>query len=288
MNATVKMHLSTAWRQWLVENLQRGCTQESLIKAMVENRYSREDAIIHINTVRESLANNQAIAGTAVLPDKYQYEASRIVSGNIIALPDQQVKVSMRLSSPDIAVFDHFMTAAECEHLIALSVEKCDRSGVVDPETGETIIIPARTSEGCYFQRGESDFIKTLDARISALMNWPVDHGEGIQILHYRNSGEYKPHFDYFPVDQRGSATHLAKGGQRVATFIMYLNDVEAGGETIFPEVGLKVVPRQGSAVYFSYVNSLGQLDPATLHGGAPVIAGEKWIATKWMRQRTY
>lgn len=116
-------------------------------------------------------------------------------------------------------------------------------------------------------------------------MNWPLENGEGIQILNYGTSGEYRPHFDYFPPQRAGSARPLTEGGQRVATLIMYLNDVEEGGQTIFPDIGLAVSPCKGNAVYFSYFNSLGQIDPLTLHGGAPVIQGEKWIATKWMRQ---
>jgi prolyl 4-hydroxylase len=73
-----------------------------------------------------------------------------------------------------------------------------------------------------------------------------------------------------------------------VSTLIIYLNDVEEGGETVFPESGLSVSPRQGSGLYFEYCNHLGQLDPLSLHAGAPVIAGEKWIVTKWMRQRRF
>lgn len=65
----------------------------------------------------------------------------------------------------------------------------------------------------------------------------------------------------------------------------MSLNDVADGGETVFPEIGLSVVPRRGHAVYFSYCNSRNQVDPRTLHGGAPVRCGEKRIATKWLRQ---
>lgn len=287
MNAHVNVTLTPAWRSWLIENLQRGCTHQSIIESMVKNNFTHAAATAHIAQVMAGSAKNTPLVGSDS-PQTYQYEASRIISGNTISLTDHSVKVSLRLAQPDIVVFDNFMTTQECETLIALSTEKLQRSGVVDPETGKTLIIEARSSEGCCFQRGENLFIQQLEQRLSELMNWPIEHGEGIQILHYANGGEYRPHFDYFPFEQSGSATHLATGGQRVPTFIMYLNDVEAGGETIFPEVGLKVIPRQRSAAYFSYTNALGQVDPATLHGGAPVTAGEKWIATKWMRQRKY
>jgi len=104
-------------------------------------------------------------------------------------------------------------------------------------------------------------------------------------VLRYKPGGEYRPHFDYFPPNQTGSKVHLRRGGQRVATLIVYLNDVEAGGETIFPDIGMSVVARRGSAVYFRFMNGSRQLDPLTLHGGSPVLGGEKWIMTKWLRE---
>jgi prolyl 4-hydroxylase len=69
---------------------------------------------------------------------------------------------------------------------------------------------------------------------------------------------------------------------------IVYLNDVPNGGETVFPAIGLSVSPRRGNAVYFEYANSRQQLDGKSLHAGAPVIEGEKWALTKWMRTRRF
>jgi len=287
MTTQSKMILTSAWRKWLVENLQQGCTQAALIESMMQNNFSYSSAVAYIAEVAAAHAINIA-SDKPVASGNFIYEGSRIAQGNTIQLTDQKVNVSLRVDQPDIVVVDNFLTPEECETLIALSKVKLERSEVIDPVTGESVIIHERSSEGCYFQREEDEFIKKLDTRISELMNWPVENGEGIQILHYSLGGEYRPHFDYFPVEQTGSAQHIAKGGQRVATLVMYLNNVESGGETIFPEVGLKVVPRQGSAVYFSYCNSLGQIDPATLHGGEPIITGDKWIATKWMRQNSY
>jgi prolyl 4-hydroxylase len=109
-----------------------------------------------------------------------------------------------------------------------------------------------------------------------------------LQILHYGLRGEYLPHHDYFdPVDP-GTPVILKTGGQRVATLVMYLNTPEEGGATHFPELDLEVKARKGSAVYFEYMNKVGQIDSRSLHAGMPVLAGEKWIATKWLRQSNY
>jgi prolyl 4-hydroxylase len=77
-------------------------------------------------------------------------------------------------------------------------------------------------------------------------------------------------------------------GGQRVATLVIYLNEVAGGGDTVFPRIGLAIKPRSGCGVYFEYCNAAGELDERCLHAGAPVSNGEKWIATKWLRQRPY
>ncbi|MDD1621343.1 MAG: 2OG-Fe(II) oxygenase, partial [Methylococcaceae bacterium] len=276
-------------RAWIVNNLEHGCTEQSLLEMMVLAKY---DPSYSANCI-ERIVNDTLKTPNPVIPStlsnaNYQHEASRIASGNTIALTDRTVKVALRLKHPDVVLIDQFLSDAECEDLIEQSRKKLLPSAIVDPTTGDDRLIPERTSEGTYFQRGENAFIQGLERRISELMNWPVECGEGIQVLHYKAGAEYQPHFDYFPIQDSGSAPHLAKGGQRVATLVMYLNDVTEGGETVFPDVGLSITPKRGSAAYFAYCNSLGQVDPATLHSGAPVIAGEKWIATKWMRQNKY
>lgn len=187
-----------------------------------------------------------------------------------------------------MAVLADFMDPAECDELVRRARARLKRSATVDPQTGRELVIAQRSSEGTYFNRCEDDFIAGLDARIAALMAWPLENGEGIQILRYGVGAQYQSHFDYFPPTDPGSALHLARGGQRVSTLVMYLNDVEAGGATRFPELGLSVQPHKGAALYFESCTPDGREDPRSLHAGDPVERGEKWIATKWMRQRPY
>jgi prolyl 4-hydroxylase len=216
----------------------------------------------------------------------YEYDACPVATGNWIRAYDREIPVLIRIASPQIIAFEDVLSGDECADLIERSRHRLKRSTTVNPDNGGEDVIAMRTSEGCWFPRCEDALIERLDRRIAALMNWPIDHGEGLQILHYTAGGEYRPHFDYFPPDLHGSTVHTSRGGQRVATLIIYLNDVEGGGETIFPHAGVAVTARRGGAVYFRYMNGRGQLDPMTLHGGAPVTGGEKWIMTKWMRER--
>jgi prolyl 4-hydroxylase len=146
----------------------------------------------------------------------------------------------------------------------------------------------SRSSEGMFFRLQENPLVARIDRRVSRLMNLPLENGEGLQILRYRSGAQSVPHFDFLMPTNAANVASLERSGQRVSTLVIYLNDVAQGGETVFPEIGLAVTPRKGSAVYFEYCNSAGQLDSLSLHAASSVRAGEMWVATKWMRQRRF
>ncbi len=199
---------------------------------------------------------------------------------------DREVSVLAALREPRVVVFGGLLTADECEELVALARARLARSETVENDTGGTAVNRARTSDGMFFGRAEHPLCARLEARIATLLDWPAENGEGLQVLRYRPGAEYKPHYDYFDPDQPGTASLLARGGQRVASVVCYLNTPRAGGATVFPDAGLEVAPVQGNAVFFSY--SRPHPVSRSLHGGAPVIDGEKWVATKWLRERRF
>lgn len=280
MTSTVQ-YLPPAWRDWVAENLARGCDPKSLIADMIKASFDPDYA----SAVVLGLAAGKPLPGA---PAAYVYETPRIAPGNLICTPDRDIRVTLRVERPVIVFLDDVLSHDECDELVARSRDNLTRSTTVDPKDGKDAVIDARSSEGTFFHLNADPFIARLDRRIAALMNMPVENGEGLQILHYHTGGQYTPHFDYFAPQESGSKPHLANGGQRVSSLVMYLNDVDDGGATVFPELRLQVGPRKGGAVYFEYCNSRDQIDPLTLHGGMPVLKGEKWIATKWMRQRRY
>ncbi|MES2354076.1 MAG: 2OG-Fe(II) oxygenase [Pseudomonadota bacterium] len=287
--AQVKDQIPAEWICWIDENINRGVLQQTLIDTLIQNNFNREVAIQTV-TIRavSFMPNVSSAAANAVAIEHYQYEKIGPKADNTIQTADREIRVLMTMEKPKIVLFENVLSNDECKQLIALSKPKLDRSTIVDDFSGNQAPHKDRTSNGTYFQRNETPFIAKLDKRIAELMRVPVENGEGIQILNYKTGGEYKPHYDYFPPELAGSKVHIARGGQRVATLIMYLNTVDGGGETIFPELDLKVSAVQGNAIYFAYTNSRSQVDPLTYHGGNPVVNGEKWIATKWMRQNEY
>lgn len=270
-----------AWKSWLDENLGRGCTHESLIDAMVA-------AAFPPNTARLILARH--LAGDAVEPDEaasteYVYGKPMLPEGRTLTARDREASKLFSCEQPVVALVADVLDPGECERLIEIGRARVQRSSVVDPDSGSEVTINERQSEGVFVNATTDPLVATIDQRLAELFRQPVENGEDLHILRYGVGGEYRPHFDYFPEEQAGSKHHLQRGGQRVATIILYLNEVERGGDTTFPDVGLAFHPRRGSALYFEYVNELGQSDPKTLHAGTPVAEGEKWIATKWIRR---
>ena len=279
--------LSGSWPQWIADNLARGCTPASLVEAMVRENFEPSFAVQCVFGGARAPAGMPPAAASS--QSDYIDEPPRLPeNARQIQTHDRLIRVAMRLAQPVLALFENLLAPDECDELVRLSRIKLKRSTIVDPHTGQEAVIPDRSSDGTFFALNEDPFIARLDRRVAEAMHWPVENGEGLQILHYRIGGEYKPHYDYFPPADPGSRPHLARGGQRVSTLVIYLNDVAGGGETVFPELKLSVTPQKGAAVYFEYCNRQGQVDARTLHGGAPVSAGEKWVATKWMRQGRY
>jgi prolyl 4-hydroxylase len=278
--------LNAQWRHWLSINAARGCSPESMLTSMMQAGFDAAAALAAVRGVAGRSGCGVQASAAPSSPGTYRYDAAPVANGNLIRAVDREIKVLLRCERPQVIVFGEVLSPDECREMIQRCQSRLKRSTTVNPENGQEDVIDNRTNEGVWFQCCEDSFIERLDRRIASLMNWPLENGEGLQILNYKVGGEYRPHFDYFPPDQMGSTAHTARAGQRVATLIVYLNDVPDGGNTWFPDAGISVACRQGSAVYFRYLNGERQLDPLTLHAGMPVLSGEKWIMTKWMRER--
>ncbi|QQX83968.1 2OG-Fe(II) oxygenase [Cupriavidus necator] len=271
--------------QWLARHIAQGFAADALVLSMLRSGYDDAFARRAVAAAFAQDADGAAPArpaparpaATAGTPAVYAADGG-----------DRQVPILFRLASPQVQLFQQLLTDDECDALVALSRGRLARSPVVNPDTGDENLIDARTSMGAMFQVAEHALIARIEARIAAVTGVPAEHGEGLQILNYKPGGEYQPHFDYFNPQRPGEARQLSVGGQRIATLVIYLNTPEAGGATAFPRVGLEVAPVKGNAVYFSYLLPDGTLDERTLHAGLPVASGEKWIATKWLRERPY
>ncbi|WP_159017578.1 2OG-Fe(II) oxygenase [Cognatiluteimonas profundi] len=192
-----------------------------------------------------------------------------------------------RCPAPLIATAEGLLTAEECRYVIAMGSPHLIPSQVEDPASATWIKHPARSSHDAALVPILEDFqLRLLQLRMAAGIGMDFTCAEPMVVLHYRPGQEYLPHRDYLTPELL--AANQPEAGQRAATLCCYLNNVEAGGETIFPKPDRMVRPRVGRAVAFRNLDDAGRPDPDSLHAGLPVQAGEKWLATLWVRERRH
>ena len=195
--------------------------------------------------------------------------------GDPVALPEGEPLCD----SPAVTRFQAFFSPAECAWLAAAAAPMLEPAVVVDPASGRQVRDKVRICDSVGFTWPlENPAIHALNRRIAAASGTRPEQGEPLQVLRYRPGGEYRPHFDAIP----GFAN------QRTMTMLVWLNEGYEGGETHFPTAGLKLKGRLGDAILFRNTGPDGRRDPASGHAGLPVAAGEKLIASRWIRARPF
>lgn len=180
-------------------------------------------------------------------------------------------------SSPEVRLFRGLFSPGECDFLIDVAIPRMGPSVVVDPRSGQQVPNPVRTSDGAAFPlAGENPAMHALCMRLAAASDTRVEQGEPLQILRYSPGQEFRPHFD---------SIHDTDN-QRILTFLVYLNDDYEGGETQFLATGLKVRGRKGDGLLFRNADEAGRPDPQAQHSGLPPTTGQKFLASRWIRQR--
>lgn len=209
--------------------------------------------------------------------------------------------VTQLSSRPRAFLYSGFLSDTECDHLVSLAKGSMEKSMVADNDSGKSVASQARTSSGTFLAKREDEIVSAIEKRVAAWTFLPEENAESLQVLRYETGQKYDAHFDYFH-----DRNNLKLGGQRVATVLMYLTDVNKGGETVFPNAegshlqykdetwsecsrsGLAVKPKKGDALLFFNLHVNATADTGSLHGSCPVIEGEKWSATKWIHVRSF
>lgn len=266
-------------REWILSTSRSGCSLSDLLKMLKDAGYGGEQS----RQIVARVLNLPLATVMAASKAKAVGLRTRHPQAPVQTIGDHAVRIAVSTDAPVVRVLENLLTLQECDDLVAEAKPRLARSLTVDVD-GRHQTDERRTSQGMFFRISETPLIERIEQRIADLLAIPVSHGEGLQILHYQPGQEYEPHFDWFNPDQPGFSTVTARGGQRIASVVMYLNTPEEGGGTAFPRIGLTVTAMRGSAVYFAYDTG----DEASLHAGLPVLKGEKWIATKWLRERPY
>jgi TPR repeat protein len=204
--------------------------------------------------------------------------------------PDRLLQVPARAAlsdRPRLRVFQGFASEAECRWVMAQMRPRLAPAVVWDSAGGLGRVDEVRNNSSVELRLTEMDVVTALlRARISAATGLPEAIFELPQVMHYRVGEEFRPHHDFLDPSLAGHAAELASRGQRIGTFLIYLNDDFEGGATEFPRAGLVHRGRAGDALFFANVTPDGQPDPLTEHAGRPPTSGEKWILSQWIRGR--
>jgi prolyl 4-hydroxylase len=195
-------------------------------------------------------------------------------SGDPVAVPPAE----LLSAEPEVMLYRQLFSADECDYLLEVA-RPLFQPSTVNTGSGGVVRDPIRTSDGATIDwMIEDPAVHALNRRLAAVSGTDAGQGEALQILRYRAGQEYRPHYDFV----------RASDNQRVLTALVWLNEGYAGGATRFVKTGLSVTGQRGDCLLFRNALSDRSVDPLSEHAGLPVTAGEKLLASRWIRERRW
>lgn len=188
---------------------------------------------------------------------------------------------------PLVCVFEDFLSDAEIQHLLAAAEPKLKRALVSGPDSATPS--GGRSGSRCWLPHNCDAVIEELSLRLAEVAGNGLEYAESLQVIHYGQGEEYSPHYDAWDRATERGRRCMARGGQRMLSCLLYLNDVEYGGGTSFPNLDMEIRARKGRMVLFHNCHPGSNVrHPDSLHGGLPVLQGEKWACNFWFRELEY
>jgi hypothetical protein len=190
-------------------------------------------------------------------------------------------------ASPLVCSFADFLTIPQCDWLITRARGRLQRARVYNSQRGADVEDAHRSNTIAEFSLADADLVHVaLQMRMAAACGIPIEHMEAPAVLHYDVGEQINNHYDFINPQTPGYVDEIARRGERVVTFLVYLNDAYAGGETEFPKLALKHKGTTGEGLFFVNALASGEPDLRTLHAGRPPTSGEKWIVSQFIRNR--
>ena len=221
------------------------------------------------------------MAKTQTVPDQAGLKRIGAAVRKRLAADPQAYKVPTERA--EIFAIGDFLNPAECRRFIELVDLTAEPSKLFDTDYSAGF----RTSYSGDLDPHDS-FVKGVSRRIDDVLGIAPEYGESIQGQRYLPGQEFRPHNDWFYPDQPHWKIEKKRGGQRSWTAMIFLNEVEEGGETHFTEVGIKIEPKPGVLLAWNNATPEGVPNTGTMHAGTPVIKGSKYVLTKWYRTRLW
>lgn len=195
------------------------------------------------------------------------------------------VKQEEEWDRPLILRYHNVVSEREMEKVKELAKPRLRRATVHDPQTGKLTTAHYRVSKSAWLGASEHPLVDKINQRIQDVTGLDVSTAEDLQVANYGVGGQYEPHFDFGRDDEPDAFEELGTGN-RIATWLLYMSDVQAGGATVFTDVGASIKPKKGSAVFWYNLYRSGEGDYRTRHAACPVLVGNKWVSNKWIHER--
>lgn len=266
------------WKNWIKTNIDNGQDKNGIFKILLDEGYSF-DAICKEMNFTPSVPTKRLVNPFKVAEQNKQVNQVHNFGSSIdprrLFIPNGN-----KWDDPSIELYclDDFLNATECEHLVTSIKLKLKPSGLLSFEADDSY----RTSRTCELTALNDKIVQDIDSRICKIIGIHPSYSEAIQGQYYEVGQQFKEHTDYF--EQNEIQTQGGVMGQRTYTCMIYLNDVDEGGETHFTRVGAKLKPHTGMAVIWNSLNPDGSTNVNTMHQALPVIKGYKAVITKWFR----
>jgi len=187
--------------------------------------------------------------------------------------------------NPRIVLFHDFLTSGEISTIKSMATPRFKRATVQNYLTGELETASYRISKTAWLKEEEHEHVGHVYTRTNQVTGLNMETSEELQVSNYGIGGHYEPHFDFARREEKNAFASLGTGN-RIATLLMYVSDVEQGGATVFPHLGISLWPKQGSAVFWFNLHQNGEGDDMTRHAACPVLAGTKWVSNFWIHER--
>lgn len=190
-------------------------------------------------------------------------------------------------ANPAVRVFPNFVTDAVCTWLIERARPDLKRALIYDPVGGQDIADHMRTNSAAGFDLMHADLVQiAVQLRMSAATGVPITHMEGPTVLHYAPGEEITNHYDFVNPRIPNYQSEIERRGQRIITFLVYLNDDYEGGETDFPKLGFRYRGARCDGLFFTNALPNGEADLRMVHAGLPPKDKEKWLMSQFIRNR--
>lgn len=209
----------------------------------------------------------------------------RYTSNNNSYLLLQPFKEEQLSLDPEILVYHDVISDKDMELFKELAVPLLARATVMNPKSGALETASYRVSKSAWLKDTFHPRIARASQIIKDVTGLEVNTAEELHIINYGIGGHYEPHLDHKREGEADAFAHFGTGN-RIATWIFYLSDVEAGGATVFPKIGVQVKPKRGTAAFWYNLRKSGDGDTNTMHAACPVLSGTKWIGNKWLHEK--